>query len=115
MRYSTALVGAAGVAAVLVYLRITAFGSRHRYDAVLSLQLTGDLVGGVSELKKVLQRHASRVRLASERKLTDEGLDLSYRLLLRDPMRCDELQWALKQTEGFQRVSLFMREDESEI
>jgi len=115
LRYSTALIAALGIATVLAYLRITSFGSRHRYDAVLSLQLTGDLVGGVATLKHILARHASRSRLTSERKLTDEGLDLSYRLLLRDPARYDELQWALKQTEGFQRVSLFLREDESEV
>ncbi len=115
MRFSTSLLGALGVAVVLVYLRVTAFGSRHRYDAVLTLQLTGDLVTGVASLKQVLRRHSSRVHLTSERKLTDEGLDLSYRLLLRDPSRCDELQWALTQTEGFDRVSLYLREDESEI
>ena len=115
LRPSTAVIGAAAVASVLIYLRMTSFGSRHRYDAVLTLQLTGDLVGGVVTLKRILHRHTSRAHLTSERKLSDEGLDLSYRLLLRDPARCDELQWALKQTEGFERVSLFMREDEPEI
>lgn len=114
-KYSTALISAFGIAAVLGYLRMTAFGSRHRYDAVLTLQLTGDLAGGIATLKQILHRHSSRARLTSERKLTDEGLDLSYRLLLRDPARYDELQWALKQTEGFERVSLFLREDESEL
>ncbi len=113
--YSTALTAALGIAAVLVYLRMTSFGSRHRFDAVLTLQLTGDLVTGVGTLNAVLFRHSSRVRLASERKLTDEGLDLSYRLLLRDPSRSDELQWELKQTEGIENLSLFMREDEAEI
>ena len=115
MKFSTSLIGALGVAVVLVYLRITAFGSRHRYDAVLTIQLTGDLVTGVATLKRVLHRHSSRIHLTSERKLTDEGLDLSYRLLLRDPSRYEELQWALTQTEGFQRISLFLREDESEL
>ena len=114
-QYSTALVGTIGIAAVLLYLRATAFGSRHRYDAVLTLQVTGDLADGVSNLKTILAQHSSRVQLASDIKLDDEGLDLSYRLLLRDPSRSEELQWALKQTEGIRRVSLFMREDESEI
>jgi hypothetical protein len=113
--YSTAVVAALGVAAVLLYLRLTAFGSRHRFDAVLSLQLTGDLVSGLATLKQLLLQHASRVVLADERKLTDEGLSLSYRLLLRNPSRSDELQWTLKQTEGIEHVSLFLREDESEI
>jgi hypothetical protein len=115
MRYSTALIGALGVAVVLLYLRMTSFGSRHRYDAVLSLQLTGDLAGGLARLKELLHRYCARARLASERRLTDEGLDLSYRLLLRDPGRLDDLQWALKQTEGLERVSLFLHEEEAEI
>jgi hypothetical protein len=115
MRYSTALVGALGIAAVLLYLSLTSFGSRHRYDAVLSLQVTGDLAGGLATLKQLIYQYCSRSHLAAERRLTDEGLDLSYRLLLRDPARFDEFQWALKQTEGLDRVSLFLREDESEI
>ena len=114
-RYSTSLVGALGIAAVLVYLRMTAFGSRHRYDAVLSLRLTGDLAGGVATVRNLLRRHSSRMWLASERRLGDEGLDLSWRLLLRDPAQSDELQWALKQTEGIENVSFFLREDESEV
>ena len=115
LKFSTALLAALGIATVLGYLRITAFGSRHRFDAVLSLQLTGDLATGLTRLKELLYQHCARTLLANERKLTDEGLDLSYRLLLRDPARSDELQWALKQSDGFERVSLFMREDESEI
>jgi hypothetical protein len=114
-RYSTALVGAFGVALVLLYLRITAFGSRHRYDAVLSLQLSGDRAAAAPQLGQVLDRHALRTQLASERRVSNEGLDLSYRLLLRNPARSDELQWELKQLTGVERVSLFLREDESEV
>jgi hypothetical protein len=35
--------------------------------------------------------------------------------LLRDPSRQDELKWDLTQNEGFENISLFMREDEAEI
>ena len=104
-----------GVALVYGYLRVTSFGSRHRYDAILSLRLTDDLAVGLAELKRVLRRHCSRMLLATERRLSDEGLDLSYRLLLRDPSRQDELKWDLTQNEGFENISLFMREDEAEI
>ena len=114
-RFSTALMGAMGVAMVLFYLRITAFGSRLRYDAVLTLRLTGDLAGAVASLKKILHCHSARVRLTGERRLTDAGLDLSYRLLLRDPARKDELRFELEQGMGFENVSLYMRADESEI
>jgi len=115
MRYSTSLVGALGIALVFIYLRLTSFGSRHHFDAVLSLRVTGDLAGGVAKLKQILKRHSMRTRLASERRLSDEGLDLSWRLLLRNPARSDELQWALTQTEGLENVSLFLREEELEI
>jgi len=115
LRYSTALLGSAGVAAVLLYLRLTSFGIRHRYDAVLTLRLTGDLAGGVAKLKRIIYQHTSRAELASERRLTEQGLDLSYRILLRDPSRSDELKLALNQTEGVENIALFLHEDEAEI
>ena len=115
LRYSTSLTAALGIAFVLVYLRITDFGSRHRYDAVLTLHISGDPECCMSTLGDVLRRHSLRVLLTNERRRVDEGVDLSYRLLLRDPRRDGELKSELDQTQGFEQVSLFLREDESEI
>jgi hypothetical protein len=115
MKYSTAVVGALAVAAVFLYLRLTSFGTRNRYDAVLTLRLTGDPVAAGASLKQVLRNHASTSTLASERRVTDGGIDVTYRLLLRDPSRFDELQSALSQTEGLANVSVFMHDDEAEI
>jgi len=113
--YSTALVGSAGVAAVFLYLRVTSFGTRHRYDAVLSLRLSGDWAAGMSSLRQILYRYAFRSELAAERRSTDAGADLTYRILLRDCSRCDELQSLLARTEGFENVSVFVHEDQAEI
>ena len=44
-----------------------------------------------------------------------QSRDFSYRLLLRNPMRSGELLQELESTEGIGHVSLFHREDESEI
>jgi hypothetical protein len=115
MRYSTAMVGSVGVAAVLLYLRLTSFGTRRRYDAVLTLRVTGDSPAGMAGLKQVLYQYASRSELASERRSTEAGADVTYRILLRDCARCDELQSLLSKTEGFENVSVFMHEDEAEI
>jgi hypothetical protein len=114
-RFSTALIGALGVAIVLLYLRLTAFGGRYRFDAVLTLQVTGDLAAGRSALKAILRCHSSRAHLLAERRQPDARLDLSYRLLLRDPARGEELTSALERNDGFENVSLSMQEDESEI
>lgn len=115
LRYSTALIGAMGVAVVLLYLRATAFGSRHRFDAVLSLQLTGDLGGMMAELKDILRQHCARTLLASQQRASKDTTNLSYRVLLRDPTRSGELQNALEETQGINNVTLFLREDESEV
>lgn len=115
MRYSTSLVGLLSIAAILIYLRLTAFGSRHRYDAVLSLRLVGDTAAALAALKTLFRQHTSRALLASEQHLGDQGVELSYRLLLRNPARCRELEQAIAQVAGVRDVSLFPREDESEI
>jgi hypothetical protein len=115
LRYTTALIAAVGIAAVVVYLRFTDFGSRHRYDAVLNLRLTGEPEAGVAALQGVLRRYSSRVLLTNERRHTDEGVDLSYRLLLRDPRRDGDLKSELDGLDGVEQISLFLRTDESEI
>ncbi len=107
---STALIGAGMIALIMGYLRLTQFGSKQKYDVVLNLLCASD-----SSLSSVLKRHSRKVTLAAQRKVGDEGMDMSYRLLLRDPSRSHELQSELEETEGVQRVSLFMREDESEV
>lgn len=114
-KISTALIAAFFISFVFMYLRYTSFGSRHRYDVILSLQLTGDLVGAVEGLNSTLERHTITKQLASERRLSDEGVDLSYRLLLRDPSRSNELVNDLEASNSVQHVSLFHREDESEV
>jgi len=110
----TAVLGALVVAAVFVYLRITSFGARHRYDVVLSLTAASDQQSKQA-LQEVLHRHSGRMQLASQRHLDESREDLSYRLLLRDPSRSRELLEELETTQGVDHVSLYHREDESEM
>lgn len=115
LRYSTSLIAALGIAVVLIYLRFTDFGSRHRYDAILTLHMNGDAACGMTTLNNILRRHSLRTLLTNERRRTDAGVDLSYRLLLRNPKRDSELKFELDQIQGLEQVSLFLREDESEV
>ena len=115
MRFSTALLGAVGIGAVFLYLRLVSFGTRHRYDAVLTVRVTGDLATNGPNLRRVLNLHATRPQMINERRATDGGIDMTYRMLLRDPARVDELQTLLSQTEGLANVAVFMHEDEAEI
>lgn len=114
-RFSTAALGALGIAAAFLCLRLMYFGTRRRYDAVLNLRVSGDLPARLPTLRQILKRHATRLDLASERRASNEGTDMTYRLLLRDTTRSSELQSELAGTEGVTNVSVYMHEDEAEI
>jgi hypothetical protein len=114
MRFSTAILGCLCIGGIHLYLRFVSYGSRHRYDVLVSVHWMGD-PKEVGTLKPIFRRHSARVQLASQRGGLEEGLDLSYRLLLRDPSRSRELLTELKSAQGVADVSLYHREDESEI
>jgi Domain of unknown function (DUF4956) len=114
-KYASAVMGCTIGAVMLLYLWYTSFGSRHRYDLIVNLHWAKS-VKEMPELAAVLNRHSWRTTLASQRTHEGyEGTDLSYRLLLRDPSRSDELISELRQTTGVSRVTSMQAEDESEI
>jgi hypothetical protein len=112
-RLSIGVLGAVVVALVFLYTRITAFGSRHRYDVVISIQWIGN--GSTAQLRDVFHRHTIRAQLASQHDNDADRVDLSYRLLMRDPARGRELVSDLQQIRGVDRVALFHRSDEAEV
>ena len=112
-RFSIGIIGGLVIALVFIYIRVTAFGARHRYDVVLSLQWSGN--GSIASLRNVFQRHSVRAELASQQDVDAARVDLSYRLLLRDPARTRELVSELQTIEGVDRVVLFHRSDEAEV
>jgi hypothetical protein len=112
-RLSLGILGALVVSAVFFYTLVTAFGSRHRYDVVVSVQWSGN--GSTAPLKDIFRRHTVRAQLASQHDIDAEHIDLSYRLLLRDPSRARELISDLQSTKGVDRVALFHRSDEAEV
>ncbi len=82
---------------------------------MLTLKLVGDQAMVGSQLKQILKRYATNTTLMNERRANDQGIDMTYRLLLRDPARVDELQAALSTAEGLTNVTVFTHEDEAEI
>jgi hypothetical protein len=107
--------GALGVGGAFLYLRLVSFGTRHRYDAVVTLRVSGDVVATSRNLKHVMGFHATRAELINERRANDGGVDMAYRVLMRDPGRVNELQAALVKVEGLANISVFMHADEAEI
>lgn len=113
-KFSTALVGTLLAALVLLYLWYTSFGTRQRYDLIVNLTWAG--TGGAAGLETVLSHHTLKAQPVSERSsLTGDGTDLSYRLLLRDPDRAQELLAEIRDMDNVTRVNSVKVEDESEV
>jgi hypothetical protein len=114
-RFPVAVIVAALTCLIMFYLWLTVFGSRHRYDLIVNLHWVRPLAE-LGEVRDLLLRHSSRTHCSSQR--VNEaygGVDLSYRLLLRDPNRTEELLTELRQTAGIERVTSLQAEDESEV
>lgn len=114
-RYATALAGLVLVCGVLVYLAVTAFGTRNRYDLILNLQWTRPLEE-LPRLRELLRRHTLQAVCASQHAYDESvGADLSYRLVLRDPARWVELLTEVRALEGTAHVTGLSAQDESQI
>ena len=114
-KYSSCIVGGLAVAALYIFLWLTASGTRHRFDLILNLRWTRP-ASELTAVSHLLQRHSLRVHIANQHfgKGT-EAANLSYRVLLRDPSRAAELLTELSEMPGVDRVSSVQAADESEI
>ena len=97
MKFATAVVGCVLTVLIVFYLWYTGFGTRHRYDIIVNLHWARPNEE-MPLLSRLLQRHSRSIHCASRRSGDrQEGMDLSYRLLLRDPARLDAILDALRQ------------------
>ena len=114
-KFATAIVGCLVVVSVLLMLWFTAFGSRQRYDLILNLHWARPLAE-LSYLQQLLTRYSLTSHCASRRSQEgDDGTDLSYRVLLRDLNRAEELLHDLRRLEGVSGVTSLKADEESEL
>jgi hypothetical protein len=114
-KFASALFGCVLISLTMLYLWITSFGMRHRYDLILNLHWARP-TKELHELDRLLNRHSWKTQLASQRTLEGyEGADLSYRLLLRNAMRAQDLLIEVRGVPGVSRVSSMAATEESEL
>ena len=114
-RFSLAVLATVTITLVMFFLHYTAYGARQRYDIILNLHWARPAVE-LPTLARVLERHARNVHCASRRSgEVQAGTDLSYRLLLRDPDRVDDLLLEVRQIEGLSRLTSLKADQESEL
>ena len=115
LKFTSAIIGCTATALLMLYFWFTRFGTRHRYDLIINV-LWARPAQELPALRQLLERHSRKTQCASQRSSEGyAGIDLSYRLLLRDPARSHELIDELRALEGVTRVSSVFAGDQSEI
>jgi hypothetical protein len=114
-KFTTAAIATVVLGLILIYLWFTSFGNRQRYDIILNINWRRS-IDELAFLNALLDRHALRKTMVSQRSATDgAGADVSYRLLMRDPDKTGLLLEELEQLEGINRLSSMKAENESEV
>jgi hypothetical protein len=114
-KFTSAVIGCLATVGIMFYFWATAFGTRQRYDLIVNLQWIRP-AAELNELRQLLARHSRHTQFASQRSSDSApGIDLSYRLLLRDPARSHELIDELRSLRGVARVTSVQAGDESEM
>jgi len=115
LKFTSAIIGCVVTAAIMLYFRATDFGARHRYNLIVNIQWVRP-ARDLEELRQLLRRHSRAAQCASQRSNEGyEGVDVSYRLLLRDPSKSDLLIDELRALNGVAKVSSLHAGDESEM
>jgi hypothetical protein len=115
LKFATAVAGCLMICLIMFYIRLTSFGTRHRYDTILNLHWERP-APEIGALNETMGRHTRRSRCVSERTAEgSSGMDFSYRLLLRDPSRLEDLLAELREMDGVSRVTGLKAEAESEV
>lgn len=114
-KFASAILGCGFASCAMLYFWYTSFGSRLRYDVIVNLHWDRPQAE-LAELRRLLDRHSRTALCASQRSQPGSaGTDFSYRLVLRDSGRADELLSELRETAGVSRVTSMRAEDESEL
>ncbi|MFN0075856.1 MAG: DUF4956 domain-containing protein [Prosthecobacter sp.] len=113
-RFTTAIVGCVVVSAIFLYLWGTAFGTRQNFDYIVNLNWKRPL-DELDVLSKLLARHSLLTTCAAQNGSRSGGTDMSYRVMLRDPARAEELIHELRELPGVERVHSIPAENESEL
>jgi hypothetical protein len=115
MKFTSAIIGCVLMSAIMIYFWASGFGTRHRYNLILNIQWARP-ASELSDLQRLLERHARDTTCASQRSSDATKLvDISYRLLMRDPARTHELVEEVRALNGVARVTCLQAGEESEI
>ncbi len=110
-RYAIAVIGAAVVTTIFLYLHFTAFGTRRRHGFILNLHWSRP-PAELTELLSILQAYGRKVECTSHRARDGGGTDVAYRLMLRDPAQFERMLGELRAVDGISRLTSLRSEED---
>ena len=115
-RHSAAVVGAAFLILVVLYLHATSFGSRGHFDGHLTCWVSPGGDREDSPLSRELKRHCRRTKEMSCREGGPDGLkEYIYQVSLRDRMRHAEMVDSLRSLPDVGEVAFVLRDQLAEV
>jgi len=115
LKFATAVLGGVLISVLMLYLWFSSFGTRHRFDVIINLHWARPITD-LPELRNLLHRHSLKTVCASQRSHEGHaGVDFSYRVLLRDPERMEDLLSELRSMQGVSRLTGLKAEEQSEL
>jgi len=114
-RYAIAIVGAAVLCAIAVYLHLTSFGSHRPRNAFLRFALA-DAIGAGHPALDILKRFCvSFALISSQDSGNGDATEYSYQLMVRNYCCNEEMVSALENIDGVGSVCLTMQEELLEV
>jgi len=109
-RYAIAVVGAVILCLIVLYLHLTSFGSHQPQNGFLRFRYAGFSESG-STIHDILKRFCSNFTLISVQNTGPENKsEYSYQLVIKNPVRNEQLISDLENVQGIENTSLIMQE-----
>ena len=109
-----ALLGTVVFCMLLLYLHWTNFGQLNMGDGFVRIHLdSGTCRRDMAQ--QVLTRYCRTIHLVSQRFQESGHGELSFRLIMRDPERADDMVGELKGVEGISNVTFVLHEEQAQV
>ena len=109
-----ALLGTVVFCLLLLYLHWTGFGQMNMGDGFVRIHLDSNECRRDSA-QKVLERYCRTIHLVSQRFQESGHGELSFRLIMRDPDRADDMVGELKGVQGISHVTFVLHEEQAQV
>jgi uncharacterized membrane protein YhiD involved in acid resistance len=109
-----ALLGTVVFCLLLLYLHWTNFGQMNMGDGFVRIHLDSSECRRDSA-QRVLERYCRAIHLVSQRFQESGHGELSYRLIMRDPDRADDMVGELKGVQGISHVTFVLHEEQAQV